>query len=45
MQSTELTLLAGTSRPAVALVKSEVQRAIGAGEVVTIDINNAGALA
>lgn len=45
MQSTETTLIGGTSRPAVALVKSEVQRAIRAGETVTIDINNAAALA
>jgi hypothetical protein len=45
MQATETTLIGGTSRPAVALVKAEVQRAIRAGETVTIDINNAGALA
>jgi hypothetical protein len=45
MQSTETTLIGGTSRPAVALVKSEVQQAIRAGETVTIDINNAAALA
>lgn len=45
MQATEVSLIAGTSRPAVALVKGEVQRALSKGEVVTIDINNAGALA
>jgi hypothetical protein len=43
MQATETTLIGGTSRPAVALVKGEVQRAIRAGEKVTIDINNAAA--
>jgi hypothetical protein len=45
LQATEVSLIAGTSRPAVALVKGEVQRAIREGETVTIDINNAGALA
>lgn len=45
MQATEVSLIAGTSRPAVALVKAEVMRAIREDEVVTIDINNAGALA
>ena len=42
LQATEVSLIAGTSRPAVALVKAEVQRAVRKGEEVTIDINNAG---
>lgn len=45
MQATETTLIGGTSRPAVALVKSEVQQALSKGDAVTIDINNVGALA
>ncbi len=45
MQATETTLIGGTSRPAVALVKSAVRRAISKGEAVTIDVNNSKALA
>lgn len=45
MQSTETTLIGGTSRPAVALVKSEVRAAIIRGEMVTIDIQNSQAMA
>ena len=44
MQATEYSLIGGTSRPAVALVKGEVQRALERGETVTIDINNPGAV-
>jgi len=40
MQATEASLIGGTSRPAVALVKGEVQRAIARGELVTIEITN-----
>ncbi len=40
MQATEISLIAGTSRPAVALVKDEVMRAIREGEPVTISIYN-----
>ena len=42
MRATEASLVGGTSRPAVALVKGEVQAAIGRGEAVTIEIVNAG---
>jgi len=41
MQATEMSLVGGTSRPAVALVKQEVRQAIERGEGVTIDISNA----
>jgi len=40
MQATDHSLIGGTSRPAVALVKGEVQRAIARGEPVFIEINN-----
>lgn len=40
MQATEFSLIGGTSRPAVALVKSEVKKAIERGEVVTIEVRN-----
>lgn len=40
MQATDVSLIGGTSRPAVALVKGEVQRALERGESVLIDINN-----
>jgi len=45
MQATETTLIGGTSRPAVELVKNKVHQAILKGETVTIDVNNAKALA
>jgi len=45
MQATEVSLIAGTSRPAVALVKGEVIRAMREGEAVTIDIYNPTAAA
>jgi hypothetical protein len=45
MQATETTLIGGTSRPAVELVKSEVRRALDKGDAVTIEISNAKALA
>lgn len=38
--STGVSLLGGTSRPAVKLVKQEVKAAISRGEVVEIDIQN-----
>jgi hypothetical protein len=40
MQATDVSLVAGTSRPAVALVKNVVAEAIRHGELVTIQINN-----
>ena len=40
MQSTEVSLIAGTSRPAVAFVKGDVAQAMRRGEGVTIDIYN-----
>lgn len=40
MQATETSLIGGTSRPAVALVKGEVERAIARGEPVTIEVRN-----
>ena len=40
MQATETTLIGGTSRPAVALVKGEVMRAITRGEKVIIEVRN-----
>jgi len=41
MQATETTLVGGTSRPAVALVKRQVKAAIDAGEAVSIEVLNA----
>jgi Family of unknown function (DUF5675) len=38
MQSTQVTLIGGTSRPAVELVKGEVRGALGRGEDVTINV-------
>jgi len=40
MQATDASLIGGTSRPAVALIKGEVQRAIARGERVIIEIIN-----
>jgi len=40
MQATDHSLMGGTSRPAVALVKGEVTRALVRGEQVTIEITN-----
>ncbi len=40
MQATDHSLIGGTSRPAVALVKGEVQRALARGDLVTIEITN-----
>jgi hypothetical protein len=40
MQATDTTLIGGTSRPAVALVKGEVNRAITRGELIRIEIRN-----
>ena len=40
MQATDHSLIGGTSRPAVALVKGEVQRAIARRELVTMEITN-----
>lgn len=45
MQATETTLVGGTSRPAVNLVKQELRRATARGEPITIEISNARALA
>lgn len=45
MRATDVSLIGGTSRPAVALVKGEVQRALERGESVLIDINNPAAVA
>jgi len=45
MQATEVSLVGGTSRPAVALVKASVKAALARGESVTIDISNPQALA
>ena len=39
MQSTETTLIGGTSRPAVELVKGQVRKALAKGDSVTIDIS------
>lgn len=41
MRATDSSLIGGTSRPAVQLVKSEVRAAIDRGEVVHITISNA----
>ena len=41
MRATDQSLIGGTSRPAVNLVKSEVRAAIDRGEVVHITISNA----
>jgi hypothetical protein len=40
MQATDTSLIGGTSRPAVALVKGEVKRALEGGAAVTIEIHN-----
>lgn len=40
MQATDTTLIGGTSRPAVALVKGLVQNAISRKELVTIEVKN-----
>lgn len=45
MQATETTLVGGTSRPAVEVVKSYVRGALGRGEAVTLDISNASGVA
>ena len=45
MRATDASLIGGTSRPAVNLVKSEVRAAIDRGEVVHITISNAQAVA
>ena len=45
MRATDVSLIGGTSKPAVALVKGEVQRAIARRERVTIDISNPTAVA
>lgn len=45
MRATDCSLIGGTSRPAVALVKGEVLRAVARGEPVFIDINNPKAAA
>lgn len=45
LQATERTLIGGTSRPAVALVRDEIRAAIARGEEVWVDVNNPEALA
>jgi hypothetical protein len=45
MQATEVSLVGGTSRPAVNLVKQELRGAIARGEAITIEIINARGLA
>jgi hypothetical protein len=40
MQATDTSLIGGTSKPAVLLVKGEVQRAIARGELVNIEVRN-----
>ena len=45
MRATDVSLVGGTSKPAVALVKGQIQRAIREGQTVTIDVNNAVAVA
>lgn len=40
MQATDTTLIGGTSKPAVLLVKGEVERAIARGELVTMQVRN-----
>lgn len=40
MQATDHSLIGGTSKPAVALVKGEVSRALARGEAVFIEIKN-----
>lgn len=45
LRATECTLVGGTSRPAVELVRSEVRAAIDRGEVVHISIANSTELA
>lgn len=44
MRATEASLVGGTSRPAVALIRQEISAAIERGEEVWIDINNPGAV-
>lgn len=38
MQATQVTLIGGTSRPAVELVKGEVRAALARGEIVTVSV-------
>lgn len=45
LRATDRTLVGGTSRPAVELVKSQVKAALDRGEKVTISINNPEAFA
>ena len=45
MRATDSSLIGGTSRPAVELVKSEVRAAIDRGEAVHITISNAAGVA
>ena len=45
LRATECTLVGGTSRPAVALVRDEVRSAIDRGEAVHITISNSTDLA
>ena len=40
MRATDVSLVGGTSRPAVELVKAKVKSAIERGEIVQIDIQN-----
>ena len=40
MRATDVSLVGGTSRPAVALIKSELRRAIDHGETIIIEIIN-----
>jgi hypothetical protein len=41
LQATDHTLIGGTSRPAVQLVRNEMLAAVARGESITIDISNA----
>jgi hypothetical protein len=41
LQATQVSLVGGTSRPAVAMVKEAVRQALARGESVSIDISNA----
>jgi hypothetical protein len=45
MQATDASLVGGTSRPAVALIKQALRRATASGEPITIEISNAVRLA
>ena len=45
MQATDVSLIGGTSRPAVNLVKQELLQALERGQGITIDISNPGAFA